>query len=154
MNTTLNTSVKLNAVELLCKFVNQRAGLEFANYGDYKSYRQESREITKDRSDFYELLQLAQRRYDGNFSESLTEYLQKQTGRLTLNEPGKLEYCTGQYFPTEYRPAACRVLVSMLWDSYRDEKDSEGKAIYSDGHAIRKAIKRNLSRRVYKNYFN
>jgi hypothetical protein len=32
-----------------------------------------------------------------------------------------LDYCTGQYWPTEYRRAACAVLASALW-TYKREK--------------------------------
>ena len=139
-------------VENLVKFVNQRPGLDFANYGDISSYRQESREITADKHDFFELLALAQRRID-NFSQVLEKELINTSGRLTL-ENGKLQYITGQYFCTEYRPAANRVLVSLIWNNYRDEKNADGSSVYSNGHEIRKAIKRNLSRRVSRLYFN
>lgn len=139
-------------VENLVKFVNQRPGLDFANYGDISSYRQESREITADKHDFFELLALAQRRIN-NFSQVLEKELLNTSGRLTL-ENGKLQYITGQYFCTEYRPAANRVLVSLIWNDYRDEKNADGSSVYSNGHEIRKAIKRNLSRRVSRLYFN
>ena len=139
-------------VENLVKFVNQRPGLDFANYGDISSYRQESREITADKHDFFELLALAQRRI-ANFSQVLEKELMNTSGRLTL-ENGKLQYITGQYFCTEYRPAANRVLVSLIWNDYRDEKNADGSSVYSNGHEIRKAIKRNLSRRVSRLYFN
>lgn len=139
--------------EKLVRFVNQRPGLDFSNYGDVSAYRSESREITKDRQDFFELFALASRRCD-NLEQQLTDHLSKTSDRLLLNKDGNLEYCTGQYFPTEYRPAANRVLRTLIWNSYRDEKDSEGKEVYTDGHQIRKAIKRNLSRRVSKHYFN
>ena len=142
-----------NTTELLCKFVNQRPGLEYANYGDITSYRAEMREITKDRNDFFELLSLAQRRVE-NFDAKLSEYLTATNGRLSLKN-GKLDYCTGQYFPTEYRPAANRILSNLIWASYRDETETNSpNPIYKDGHAIRKAIDRNLSRRVVKHYFN
>jgi hypothetical protein len=139
-------------VENLVKFVNQRPGLDFANYGNISSYRQESREITADKHDFFELLALAQRRI-ANFSQVLEKELINTSGRLTL-ENGKLQYITGQYFCTEYRPAANRVLVSLIWNDYRDEKNADGSSVYSNGHEIRKAIKRNLSRRVSRLYFN
>lgn len=147
------TQTQVNTIDKLIKFVNQRPGLDFCNYGDYKLYRSEMREITNDRKDFYELLGLASRRVE-NLDTKLTELLSKNSDRLTINENGNLEYCTGQYFPTEYRPAACRALRTLIWNSYRDEKDSKGNDIYKDGHEIRKAIRRNLSRRVGKNYFN
>ena len=156
MKTTKQTAgqTATNTTEKLIKFVNQRPGLDFANYGDVKLYRSESAEITKDRRDFYELLGLATRRIDG-FDAKLKRELLNTSGRLTMKEGGEyIEYCTGQYFPTEYRPAACRVIVSLLWNDYRDEKDANGQAIYKDGNEIRKAIRRNLSRRCGKNYFN
>jgi len=140
-------------IEKLVKFVNQRPGLDFCNYGDVSAYRSESREITKDRQDFFELFALASRRVD-NLEQKLTEYLTNTSGRLLINKDGNLEYCAGQYFPTEYRPAVNQVLKTLIWNSYRDEKDGEGNDVYQDGHEIRKAIRRNLSRRVNKNYFS
>ena len=53
-----------NALETLTAFVNQRSGIEFADYGDVQAFRKEQREITNDRKDFYELLGLASRRVD------------------------------------------------------------------------------------------
>ncbi len=142
-----------NTIELLTKFVNQRPGLDYANYGEIKSYRSEMREITNDRSDYYELLSLAASRIE-NLNKKLSHYLSKTSGRLSLNDKGELYYCTGQYFPVEYRPAACRVLVDLIWVDYRGEKDHEGNPVYKDGNEMRKAIRRRLSRRVAKNYFN
>ncbi len=141
-----------NTIEQLTKFVNQRPGLDYANYGDSKSYNAESREITRDRNDYFELLSFAFIRVD-NFEEKLKFNLSNSSGRLILKD-GQLEYCTGQYFPTEYRPAANRILSQLIFNSYRDEqKTNEPNPVYKDGHEIRKAIKRNVSRRVYKNYF-
>lgn len=143
----------MKTTEKLIKFVNQRPGLDFANYGDITSYRSEMRGITNDRSDFFELLSVAQRRLDGDLEQKLTKELENSNGRLTLNKKGDLEYCTGQYFPTEYRSAAARIIANVLWASYRDEKDTKGNPIYKDGIEIRKAIRRNLGRRAGK-YFN
>lgn len=143
-----------NTIEKLTKFVNQRPGLDFCNYGDGSAYRSEMAEITRDRTDFFELLSFAFRRID-NLNEQLTAYLSKDSGRLTLNKDGQLEYCTGQYFPTEYRPAANRVLANLIFASYRDEIEANTpNNVYKDGHEIRKAIKRNVSRRLARNYFN
>jgi len=96
---------------------------------------------------------LAYRNID-NLNDVLTDYLKNSSGRLTINENGNFVYITGQYFPTEYRPAAARVIANLLWDSYRNYKDGKGEPIYKDGNEIRKAIKRNLSRRTAKLYFN
>jgi hypothetical protein len=126
--------------------------LSFANYGEISSYRREIREITKDLHDFRELLNLAFIRLGSDLDLKLTEYLSKNSGRLTMNEAGKLRYCTGQYFPTEYRPAASQALKSIIWDDLRQEKDSEGNCLYNTGDTLRAYFKRNLSRRCFKNY--
>lgn len=146
---------EMPTLALLQKFANQRPQLDFCNYGDAKSYRQESREITKDLHDFREILNFAVNRVT-DIESKLKEYLVKNSGRLTLNEKGNLEYITGQYFPTEYRPACSRILRDLIWASYRDEKqyNAPETPVYEDGNAIRKAIKRNLSRRTANLYFN
>ena len=140
-------------INKLVKFVNQRPGLQFCNYGNVSAYRSEMREITNDRQDFFELLALASARIDG-LDEKLSQYLTNTSGRLTIDKDGNLQYCTGQYFPTEYRPAANRVLVSLIWESYRNEEHADGSPLYKDGQEIRKAIRRRVSRRVARNYFN
>jgi len=143
---------KMNTIEKLTRFVNQRPGLDFSNYGDVSAYRSEMAEITRDRTDYFELLSFAFNRVD-NLNEVLTNYLQNTSGRLTLNND-VLSYCTGQYFPTEYRPAANNVLRSIIWNSYSNELHADNTPVYADGNAIRKAIKRNVSRRIARNYFN
>ena len=144
----------MTTIEKLTKFVNQRPGLDFCNYGDVSAYRSESAEITRDRTDYFELLSLAFSRIN-NLNEVTESYLKNSSGRLTINDNGNLEYCTGQYFPTEYRPAANRMLANLIWASYRDEiEHNSPNNVYKDGNEIRKAIKRNVSRRVMKNYFN
>jgi len=144
----------MTTIEKLTKFVNQRPGLDYSNYGELSSYRSEMAEITRDRTDYFELLSLAFSRID-NLNEVVTDYLLKSSGRLTMNEAGNLEYCTGQYFPTEYRPAANRILANLIFASYRDEiEHNTPNNVYKDGNEIRKAIKRSISRRIAKNYFN
>jgi hypothetical protein len=134
---------------LLEKFVDQRPGLEFANYGDFRAYRNESAEITRDRSDFYELLRLASSLLSpAELEEKTAQHLRTSSGRLTL-EGDRLQYITGQYFPTEYRPAASRLLVSIIWNYFQADES------LTTGHDIRKAIRRRLkSRRVARLYFS
>lgn len=155
MNTTTQTT-EVNTINLLVNFVNQRPGLNFADYGNRAYYLQDYREILKDLHSFNEFFKLASRRID-NLNAVLFDYLIKSNDRLTLKESNgvfKLQYITGQYFPTEYRSAACRVLCSIIWNDYANEINSNGEYIYKDGHEIRKAIKRNLSSRNSKQYFN
>jgi len=143
----------MTTIEKLTKFVNQRPGLDFADYGNVSLYRKEMAEITRDRNDYFELLALAHSRVD-NLNEVLTEKLSNSENRLSLSKEGNIIYCTGQYFPTEYRPAANAALKYIIWRSYANEMDSNNNPVYTDGIAIRKAIKRRVSRRVYRLYFN
>jgi len=159
---------ELTMVEKLNAFVNQKPGLDANDYNDSQSYNHTVREITKDRNDYYELLSLFLTRWEGNANVVLTAHLIESDGRLRLikgrSSLSILEYTTGQYFPTEYRKAANRVLVTLIWQSFRDERIANGNAktgvtlsgqpVYKDGHEIRKAIAARVSIRVMKLYFN
>lgn len=46
-----------------------------------------------------------------------------------------LEYCAGQYWPTEYRAAACAVLASALWSYKRDRCMPEPAYVVGGKHA-------------------
>lgn len=136
-------------IEKLKNFVNQRPGFEFANYGSMKNYRADYTEALKDKHSFYELLALAQNFVTySELQETLFIYLKRNSGRLTLDENNNLQYCVGQYFPTEYRAAACRILAGLLWDIIRD--------LYPQftGTEIRKFITKRLTTRNSKLYFN
>ena len=98
---------------LLREFAEQRPGLEFGNYGDVAAYRAESRSITRDLHHARELLAYVQR--SRMSAETLRASFDAYSGRLSLTEHDgtwRLDYCTGQYFPTEYRRAVCAVLAA------------------------------------------
>ena len=149
MNTQTQTPETINAARLLSDFANQRPGLDPRDYGGGREGwlcdRREAAEISRDLSDFRELFNLAFNLYGGQFPELVADYLSKSSDRLTLKD-GKLEYITGQYWPTEYRPAASRCLDSLIWRYYQNQ--------YETGGEIRKAIRKRLSRRVGRLYFN
>jgi len=128
---THNTDDRKTAIlDALDAFVRQRPGLEFGNYGDVTSYRSELRSITRDLHEYRELRKAVGWR-DGITADALLEAARSAySGRLTLIPPGphdhggghfssspqwRVDYCTGQYFPTEYRKAACAVLAQALW---------------------------------------
>ena len=126
-------------LDLLETFINSRPGLEFANYGDVSAYRAESRAITKDRDHALTLLRYV--RWTSIDAAALrAAFRDAYSGRLTLGETRvckechrdptlqhnhaprfTLSYCTGQYYPTEYRRAACAVLASAIWYYWRDK---------------------------------
>lgn len=93
-------------------FVRRRPGFDWHNYGDAASYRADVRRAGRDLQDAEELLRAVSLRTSCVLPEN-------KGRRLSWTGKG-WEYIAGQYFPTEYRAAACRVLVSALWDWYAE----------------------------------
>ena len=116
---------KQQILEALRKWINQRPMLDFANYGDWKLYRSELRSITRDRADALQLMQAVSWRDSITAADLVAAFPRAFSGRLELSKesvekPGfpvhaRLSYCTGQYWPTEYRKAAAAVLARALW---------------------------------------
>lgn len=109
---------------MLYRHISQRPGLEWGNYGDSSTYRAESRRITRQLADARQLLRAVE--LSGITAAALKDAFRgAYSGRLSLEQraDGKwaLSYCTGQYWPTEYRAAACAVLSAALW-SYKREQ--------------------------------
>jgi hypothetical protein len=105
----METNVIFNALE---KFIKGRSGMDYRNYGNVTAYRSEARSITKDRHEALAALAEA-RAITPQRYEVLIDSFRAFSGRLTWNGT-KLEYCTGQYFPTEYRKAARAVLNTYI----------------------------------------
>ena len=143
--TTGRVGALLAAIE---RFVKQRPGLDFGNYGDWRAYQSEMRSIAKDRRQALELLRVAS--WCLTADQIIDASKHAFSGRLTISEPtpGRfvLDYCTGQYWPTEYRPAVCSVLASALWSYWRENG-------CATGDAIRAAARRQLSRGVAARWF-
>lgn len=155
METTTQTErdAILNALQV---FINQRPGLEFGNYGNAAAYRAEYRSIARDKRDALTLLSAVRWR------ESITADDIKAgfTGRLSWNGEG-LEYCTGQYWPTEYRRAACAVLAAILWAYWRDcanpatdGEPTQQPGIINVGGYIKKQAQREFGRTIARRWFN
>ena len=142
----MNKSTVLHALE---SYAKQRPGLDFANYGDVSAYRSESRSITKDLHNVLELLSAVSWRDSITGDDIIKASESAFSGRLSLIADGeslRIEYCTGQYFPTEYRRAVCAVLSRVLWQYWASDLDT--------GDQVRKAARDNLSRSVTTGYFN
>jgi hypothetical protein len=95
-------------------FIRQRPGLDYRNY-DRASYAAEVRSIGRDLRHARALLRAVELR------PSITAAMLKEelSGRLSWDGK-RLEYTTGQYWPTEYRAAACRALSVALWSYWGD----------------------------------
>lgn len=145
---------KEQLLEALAKFINQRSGIEFGNYqsGDWKSSREafmgDYRPILRHGRHARTLLRAVRVR-DSLTAEHLIEATRAYSGRLQFkeNESGVyVEYTTGQYFPTEYRNAACAVLASALWDYWMPD--------YKTGDEIRRVARAEFGRAIASTWFN
>jgi hypothetical protein len=126
-------------------FIRSRPGLEYGNYGDAKSYRAELRAIMRDKRDAETLLTqvaLSSATAEDIIAASRNAF----SGRLSFTHRG-LEYCAGQYYPTEYRKAACAVLASVLWQR---KSDSHAPG---NGEKIRAEFRREYGRGIAGRWF-
>ena len=97
----------------LSKFIESGPGLDSRDYGDYASYRSEQRSITRDLQDARYLLRQVEWHDFSVTSDILKNAFAAFSGRLSWNGR-ELDYTTGQYYPVEYRKAACAVLARAL----------------------------------------
>jgi hypothetical protein len=152
--TANSTPTKEQIVKLLDKWISQRPGLEYGNYGEIKAYRAECRHIANQLHDARTLLRYIDSPYNTVTAEDLLEAcLDAFSGRLSIvpHENGwMIDYCTGQYFPTEYRAAACSVMSQALWTWLRPDYE---KAEHP-GDDLRKAFRRMFGAGMQKRWFN
>lgn len=185
---------KAQIVAGLYTWIHQRPGLEFGNYGDVRTYRAEVRRIGRQLQDARTLLRTVE------LTESITaddilKATRDYSGRLKIKEtvrqysakdcPGKpcgdccdhkggstfaIDYCTGQYWPTEYRAAACAVLAAALWDWKRGKAMPEPVKVpaccqdqtntdetydgLSAGDWLRRSFRREFGRRIGATWFD
>lgn len=145
---------KQTMIEALRRFINQRSGIEFGNYqsGDWKASRKsfmgDYLPILRHGRHARIMLRAVELR-DGITARDLIEASRAYSGRLQFVERDGgwvgVDYCTGQYFPTEYRNAACAVLARALWAFWA--KDCK------DGAEIRKQAKREFGPAIARTWF-
>jgi hypothetical protein len=154
--TTNSTPTKEQIVALLDKWISQRPGLEYGNYGEIKAYRAECRHIANQLHDARTLLRYIASNWQSTTAEELMEACKDAySGRLSIAPAKKdgeweIDYTTGQYFPTEYRAAACAVMASALWNTYRQDYEKTEHP----GDDLRKAFRRMFGAGMQKRWFN
>ena len=139
--------MKQTIIDALHQWINQRPGLEFGNYGDVSSYRSELRSITRDLQHARAMVNYVAW-HDSITAEMILDAA--GSGRLTLTADGdkvRIDYVTGQYWPTEYRRAVCALMSSVIWAWLREN----GK--YKTGDDIRKAARRELGQSIANRWF-
>ena len=138
---------KSTIIAALRKWINQRPGLEFGNYGDVSSYRAEMRSIGRDLQHARAMINYVAW-HDSITAEMILDAA--KSGRLSIKVEGdkvRIDYCTGQYWPTEYRPAVCRLLSSVIWYWMRTNDPQRS------GEMIRKAARRELGTSIAQRWF-
>jgi len=156
---------KQRVIDTLDAWVNQRPGLNPCDYSDgtmegWRGYRRESASITKDMHDYYAIRNVVQWRDSITADMIVSAFEHAFSGRLTITEEGekiKLSYCTGQYWPTEYRKAACAVLAAAWWAATRDdcpvEYDPDAPANESPGQWMRNTARQTFGQGVQRGWF-
>lgn len=109
-----NMTTKIfNALE---RFIKARSGMDARDYGTdangRKAYQAEARTIAKQRREALKALAEA-RAMEPRYDVLIASFPAAFSGRLSWNGE-RLEYCTGQYRPTEYRQAAGAVLRQYI----------------------------------------
>jgi len=136
--------MRTEILEALARFVAQRSGIDGRIYGGSReAFLGDYRRIQRDGREARALLRVVE--LSTCLPDSILVDVLK-SGRLTWNGK-RLDYCAGQYFPTEYRAAACRALASVLWNYWGD-----GGRYTAD--QIRAAAKSNLGRGIARRWFN
>jgi len=154
---------KTALLDTLHRWIAKRPGLDSRDYirgwndrDGRAAYFSESRSITKDRHQAEALLGYVARRDSITAEDILEASKHAFSGRLTITPQNdgdgfSINYCVGQYWPTEYRRAACAVLASAIWNRLREDLPPE---IENRGDAIRKNARRELGRTLAARWFN
>ena len=158
-------TTKQAIVSALKAFISQRSGIDWRNYdGSREAFMSDYRTVLKHGKQARALLREVELR-DSITAEDILSAC--GGGRLQFKdrEDGSVavDYCAGQYFVTEYRGAACRLLASVLWTYWRGcmpawdkEVGVDGCARYdglSEGDWLRRKARRDLGRGMAQAWF-
>lgn len=138
-------TLKATICAALRRYISARPGFEPANYaGAPGAYRSDSRRATRQLHDARTLLMSVQHN-PAITGAQLADELSR--GRLTWNGE-RLSFTTCQYYPVEFRAAACRVLSAVLWDHVRDG------SYEPTGDSLRAHFRRKFGRGIAARWFN
>jgi len=142
---------KQDILDALRAFVNQRPGLEPANYAGHADlYRRDYREgCLQPLHDFRKLLGAVRWR-DSLSADDLREAFRRAFGgRLRLRDDGSIRYTPGQYGAVEYRRAACAVLAEAMWTYWLEDAPE-----VNTRHYMTRTARRELGRAIANRWFD
>lgn len=145
-------------LQALSRWVAQRPGFDPHNYTP-AGYRADSRRVAQQKADALAMLAAVSWRTEIDAEALKYAFRHAFMGRLEWGGKG-LRYCTGQYWCTEYRAAACAVLAMALWHYWREQTPATaGKATHAPGvvnvgDAIRRTARNELGRGIASRWFN
>ncbi len=159
-------TTKQAIVSALAAFIQQRSGIDWRNYGGSReAFMSDYRTVLKHGRQARALLREVELRDSITAGDILSAC---GGGRLQFKErvDGSVEvdYCAGQYFVTEYRGAACRLLATVLWDYWSQSMPAWDKEVGPDGCArydglsagdwLRRKARRELGRGLAQAWFD
>lgn len=118
----------------LARFIGRRNGMDARNYffdwrdtEGVKAFRSEYRKILNDGKDARTLLRMVELRPSITAVDLISAI--DRNGRFTYNfERKEWDYTVGQYWCTEYRPAAIRYLIRLLLNYFEGSTWQEKRA--------------------------
>ena len=144
----------MTLLHALIEFASKRPALDFANYGDIRLYRADSRSITKDLHAVRALAAVAR------YACTERELLDATRGTRvdvdwapeTIDGPCayRISYTAGQYYPVEYRAGVARVIASAIWHAFAREIGDRPDVCTQ----IRRRLRNELPRAVYRQFFS
>ena len=142
--------MKPQIIEAIRAHILSRPNLDPRDYGrDAAAYRADQRTTLTDRAHALKLLAAVESRDSITAAMMLDPY--RNTGRFTIKQDGqtiRADYCTGQYWATEYRAGAARYLANLLWDYLREQCNA------TTGDQIRKQARLMLGAPLARRFFN
>lgn len=134
-------------IDALYAFIESRPGFDPANYaGAPEAYRADYRRALRHLHDARAMLKAI------HWRESIDadDILRSAHHRIEFVPAGnvaRVDYTTSQYYPVEYRAAACATLASTLWDYFREKCGAK------TGDDIRRMARMELGRSLASRWF-
>jgi len=151
---------KENMLAALHRFISQRSGMDYADYGEREAFMADYRPMLQAGRD----ARMMARKVELSAITADDLLAAAGNGRLQFVERnGELvvDYTVGQYFPTEYRIAACRLLSSVIWAYFRDLanpatdcKPTHHQGVVEASDYIRRQARLEFGRGLAKRWFN